>query len=242
MKPLNPKIIAASVLFSGGLSENLKERALLTAKQLLCVNSTACGICQSCLWMSKGYHPDLLWLPLDAEDKISIAEIRLASQHLSHTAHQGKCKIVVLSKADSLSIGAMNALLKTLEEPPLHSYIFLLSEYPHLLPATIRSRCQKIRLPLLKKSSTEQISHFIETLKNLRKKTISVFEAAEKWQKVPLIEILDGLYYALLESRSYKKNLFIFWDKLNKLREQVLHKQNPNSLLALESLFYQWIM
>ncbi len=197
--------------------------------------------------IEKYSHPDLFILPQetsesknDTKNTIKIDDIRLAALHLSQTSHQGKCKIVLLLKTDSMSIGAMNALLKTLEEPPPNSYVFLLSEYPHLLPATIRSRCQKIHFPVVKKSPDELIRLLINTLKSLKKHLISPFEAAEKWQKHPLIDILDGLYYCLLESKTWGESLFLWQDKLNILRRQILNKQNPNHLLALEQLFYQW--
>lgn len=239
--------ISHALLFSGGIFEHKKTYALQIAKKLLCEHQTLCEKCQGCLWVEKTSHPDLLILPQeltgtknDIKNTIKIDDIRLATSHLSQTSHQGKCKIVLLLKTDSMSMGAMNALLKTLEEPPPHSYVFLLSEYPHLLPATILSRCQKISFPIAKKSSDELISLLINTLKSLKKNLISPFEAAEKWQKHPLIDILDGLYYCLLESKAWGKNLFLWQDKLNRLRRQVLNKQNPNHLLALEQLFYQW--
>lgn len=248
-KPINnTHIISHAVLFSGGLFEHKKTYALQTAKKLLCEHQTHCEKCHNCLWVEKNAHPDLLILPQelaepksDTQNAIKIDDIRLASSHLSQTSHQGRCKIVLLLKTDSMSTGAMNALLKTLEEPPPNSTIFLLSEYPHLLPATIRSRCQKIHFPAVKKSSDELINLLIDTLKSLKKNLISPFEAAEKWQKHPLIDILDGLYYCLLESKAWGKNLFLWQDKLNSLRRQILNKQNPNHLLALEQLFYQWV-
>ncbi len=246
--PSNNDKISHALLFSGGLFEHKKNYALQTAKKLLCENQTPCEKCQGCIWVEKNSHPDLLILPQeiaesksDTKNAIKIDDIRLATRHLSQTAHQGKCKIVILLKTDSMSIGAMNALLKTLEEPPSNSYVFLLSEYPHLLPATIRSRCQKIHFPITKKSSPELINLLIHTLKSLKKNIISPFEAAEKWQKQPLIDILDGLYYCLLESKAWGKSLFLSQDKLNILRRQILNKQNPNHLLALEQLFYQWV-
>ena len=81
----------------------------------------------------------------------------------------------------------------------------------------------------------------IETLKALKKNLISPFESAEKWKSYALIDILDGLYYCLLESKSWGKNLFIFLDYLNAVRRQVLNKQNPNQILVLEHLFYRWV-
>jgi DNA polymerase III delta prime subunit len=239
----NNALFSHALLLSGGTEETRQSYALTAAKKLLCVNTDNECVekCSACVWLEKSVHPDVLSLPRADATAIKIEDIRLSIQHLSQTPHQGKYKIVILLKADSMPAGAMNALLKTLEEPPPRSYVFLLSEYPHLLPATIRSRCQKVYLPGVKKSSGEFIAELLTTLKSLKKEITSPFESAQKWKAYPLIDVLDGLYYCLLESKSWRKGLFIWQDYLNNVRRQVLNKQNPNQLLALEHLFYRWV-
>lgn len=186
-------------------------------------------------------HPDFLLLPQSDKENINIDDVRFAIQHLNQSAHQGGARIVALLKADSMPVGACNALLKTLEEPLPNRYLFLVSEYPHLLPATLRSRCQKIYFSTNKKNSKKWVPELKNTLYDLKQKSISVFEAAETWQKQPLLDVLDGLYYCIIEERLFTGPNFFQWiDHLNLLRRKVLNKSNPNHLIALETLFYQW--
>ena len=76
-----------------------------------------------------------------------IDQVRSLSDFIVHTSHSGGAKIVIINDAHNLNINSANALLKTLEEPTSNSYLFLVTELPGSLPATIRSRCQ--RLPLI---------------------------------------------------------------------------------------------
>jgi DNA polymerase-3 subunit delta' len=66
---------------------------------------------------------------------------------LNLKAHAGGAKVVVFEPADGMTTAAANALLKTLEEPSQDTYLLLLADQPNRLPATIRSRCQRLDLP-----------------------------------------------------------------------------------------------
>lgn len=94
------------------------------------------------------HHADLHWLfPLEDKASISIEQIREATEALTLTAHGGGAKVVIIEPADVLTTAASNALLKTLEEPSDDTYLLLLTHELGRLPATIRSRCQKLNLP-----------------------------------------------------------------------------------------------
>ncbi|HET8699369.1 MAG TPA: hypothetical protein VFO94_17920 [Gammaproteobacteria bacterium] len=105
------------------------------------------------------HHPDLHWLfpkrkDDDKEDKgkakakeprtIAVEQIRDAIESLALKSHGGRAKVVIVEPADGLTVAAANALLKTLEEPSEDTYLLLLSHQPQRLPATIRSRCQRL--------------------------------------------------------------------------------------------------
>jgi len=223
----NKEGMSHALLFSGGSDSQRTE--------------TIFDLVEKILGSKNEHHPDFLLLPQADKETINIDDVRFAIQHLNQSAHQGGARIAVLLKADSMPVGACNALLKTLEEPLPNRYLFLVSEYPHLLPATLRSRCQKIYFPALKKPSAKWASELKNTLYDLRQKSISVFEAAEIWQKQPLLDVLDGLYYCIIKEKlSTGPNFFQWVDHLNLLRRKVLNKSNPNHLIALETLFYQW--
>lgn len=103
--------------------------------------------------VASGAHPGLLHLtrPLDKDGKkfktaITVDEIRRVSKFLSMTSHDGSYRIVIVDPADDMNTSAANALLKNLEEPPQKTLFVLISHAPGRLLATIRSRCQMVRL------------------------------------------------------------------------------------------------
>jgi DNA polymerase-3 subunit delta' len=120
-----------------------------TARLVLCTGSgePPCGQCQSCRRAALGQHPDLIRVhPLDTSTQIRIEQVRELSAELALTAHQGGYKVGLLSPADSMNRFAANALLKTLEEPPPRTLLMLVATQPSRLPATILSRCQRVRV------------------------------------------------------------------------------------------------
>jgi DNA polymerase III subunit delta' len=118
------------------------------AQRVLCQNEAApCGVCVSCHRTATGQHPDLLVLkPVEESRQIRIEQVRELSEELSLTSHQGSYKIAIITPADTLNRFAANALLKTLEEPPPRTLLMLVVTQPSRLPATILSRCQRIRI------------------------------------------------------------------------------------------------
>jgi DNA polymerase-3 subunit delta' len=92
-------------------------------------------------------HPDLHWLyPEEDKETISVDQVRDVIESLSLTAHQGATKVVIIEPAEGLTTAAANALLKTLEEPTRDSYLLLVCHRHGRLPATVRSRCQELKL------------------------------------------------------------------------------------------------
>ena len=150
--------------------------ALLLAQTALCEDPSAlqrqraCGRCGSCHLVVTRVHPDLLLvLPetlrvaldwVDDEDsklakgeakpsrEIKVDQIRDAIAWAQQTSGRGRGKVLLLHPADALNTASANALLKTLEEPPGRLRLLLTSADPEQLLATVRSRCQRLRLDL----------------------------------------------------------------------------------------------
>lgn len=151
----NGKLAHALLLAGpGGVGKRPFARAL--AQALLCeaptVQGGACGSCRGCVQFEAGSHPNLFWLqPLfdDKTDKqkrdIGVEQLRDLGDKLVLSAHYGGSKVVVMDPVDALNISGVNALLKTIEEPPPNTYMLLVSERPMALAATLRSRCQRLR-------------------------------------------------------------------------------------------------
>jgi len=119
------------------------------ARLVLCQSATGapCGACPSCHRVASAQHPDLTVLqPIEDSRQIRIEQVRELSQELSLTAHQGAYKVAIITPADTLNRFAANALLKTLEEPAPRTLLVLVVTQPSRLPATILSRCQRVRV------------------------------------------------------------------------------------------------
>ncbi len=83
-----------------------------------------------------------------ASAEISVAQVRALSEALSVAAHRGGLRVALVYPADAMNAIAANALLKTLEEPGERVIFLLISDAPHRLLATIRSRCQVVPMPI----------------------------------------------------------------------------------------------
>jgi len=119
------------------------------ARMVLCSHprEAPCERCPACQRAAQGQHPDLMMVrPLEASTQIRIEQVRELSAELALTAHQGGYKVGILSPADSMNRFSANALLKTLEEPPQGTLLILVATQPSRLPATILSRCQRVRV------------------------------------------------------------------------------------------------
>lgn len=128
-------------------------------------------------------HPDfLLYAP--QKGMIRIEQIRELTNRLNFRPMEGNRLVVMIQDADRMTEGAANALLKTLEEPPPYLLFLLVTGVPERLPATIRSRCQKITLrPELEEPQTWEVilPLWRETiLPELMKKNRSPFTVASK--------------------------------------------------------------
>ncbi|MBS3895600.1 DNA polymerase III subunit delta' [Silanimonas sp.] len=142
--------------------ETLGKRAVAEAlaARLLCeapADQPTCGQCRACVLRAAGTHPDR-WLltfeevpgssPPRLRSELVVDQVRRLSETLQMTAQRGGAQVVLIDPADALNHAAANALLKTLEEPAERRYLLLLSSRPQRLPATIRSRCQRLELAL----------------------------------------------------------------------------------------------
>ncbi|HET8579383.1 MAG TPA: DNA polymerase III subunit delta' [Nitrospiraceae bacterium] len=108
----------------------------------------ACGVCRSCHQIETRIHPDFLLIEPDREQanpQIKIEQIRELESQIIYRPLVGRRKICIIDEADRLTLGAANALLKPLEEPPAQSLFLLVTSRPYALPATVRSRCQGLR-------------------------------------------------------------------------------------------------
>jgi DNA polymerase-3 subunit delta' len=119
------------------------------ARLALCERPAAgpCGVCTSCRLYEAGTHPDLRRVGV-VEDKkqVAVEDIRELIASLTLMSYRGRRKVAIVDPADAMNTSGANALLKTLEEPSGEALLILTVARPERLPATIASRCQRIKL------------------------------------------------------------------------------------------------
>jgi DNA polymerase-3 subunit gamma/tau len=165
------KNISHAYLFSGPRGSGKTSIARLFAKAVNCTEQSSfepCNNCDSCLEISAGKSIDLL--EIDAASHTGVDDVRELIDGIKFAPVKSKYKIFIIDECHQLSKSAVNALLKTLEEPPAHS-IFLLAttESQKMLP-TIISRCQRFDFKRL------QVSEIIKKLEFIGKKENVKFE------------------------------------------------------------------
>lgn len=140
-----------ALLLAGPAGSGKKHFAYCVASALWCrqpdADGAGCGGCPDCRQVQSEAHSGYFLLRVE-EDKrdISIEAVRELSEKLTFTAHDGRAKVAVIDPVDALNVNGVNALLKTIEEPSPGSHLLLITERPQALTATLRSRCQRIRL------------------------------------------------------------------------------------------------
>lgn len=135
--------VCHAYMFSGPRGIGKTSIAKLLAKAVNCTNledGDACGKCENCVSINEGSCPDII--EIDAASNNGVDEIREIKNKVNLVPNQLKYKVYIIDEVHMLSIGAFNALLKTLEEPPEHVIFILATTDLHKVPTTIISRCQ----------------------------------------------------------------------------------------------------
>lgn len=128
--------------------------ARLLAQALNCTHEDVaqrpCGVCRACTLIAKDHHPDVRMVMGEVSGRgrvtLKIDQIRELQQYLSLTATEARYKIAILKQFDAATVGAANAFLKTLEEPPRNVILILTASDADTLLPTIPSRCRTIPL------------------------------------------------------------------------------------------------
>ncbi len=136
--------LSHAYLFTGPRGTGKTSSAKLFAKAINCLNpkdGDACNECENCRSFNENSNPDII--EMDAASNNGVDEIREIKSKVNLVPSMSKYKVYIIDEVHMLSIGAFNALLKTLEEPPEYIIFILATTDPQKLPATIISRCQR---------------------------------------------------------------------------------------------------
>lgn len=136
--------IGHAYLFTGTRGTGKTTVAKIFAKTVNCENpgeDGPCGRCRICRAIAAGASMNVI--EIDAASNNGVDNIREIVDEVSYSPAEGKYKVYIIDEVHMLSIGAFNALLKTLEEPPSYVIFILATTEVHKLPITILSRCQR---------------------------------------------------------------------------------------------------
>lgn len=174
--------VPSAILFCGPKGVGKRKTALTLAKALNCLKRTddSCDECENCRKIDEGKMPDVIAIDVkglnpDAKNyasetpphDLTSTERRRKSigiktmiglKEIAHLMPMlGRKRVFIIDEADKMTEPAANAHLKILEEPPLFTHIFLISEKPALLLPTVKSRCQTLAFLPIAKEDVESI-------------------------------------------------------------------------------------
>ena len=135
--------IGHAYLFCGTRGTGKTTVAKIFAKAVNCehpVNGSPCGECEMCRSIAAGTSMNVI--EIDAASNNGVDNIREIREEVTYRPTEGRYKVYIIDEVHMLSIGAFNALLKTLEEPPEYVIFILATTEVHKIPITILSRCQ----------------------------------------------------------------------------------------------------
>ena len=176
--------IGHAYLFCGTRGTGKTTIAKIFAKAVNCehpVDGSPCGECESCRAIASGASMNVI--EIDAASNNGVDNIREIVDEVSYSPAQGRYKVYIIDEVHMLSIGAFNALLKTLEEPPGYVIFILATTEVHKIPVTILSRCQRYDF---KRISIDTITDRLREL--MQAENVDVEERALKY----LAKTADG--------------------------------------------------
>ena len=169
--------IGHAYLFCGTRGTGKTSIAKIFARAVNCENpveGSPCGECASCKAIAAGVSMNVI--EIDAASNNGVDNIREIVDEVSYSPAEGRFKVYITDEVHMLSIGAFNALLKTLEEPPSYVIFILATTEVHKIPITILSRCQRYDF---RRISIETIAERLREL--MEKEQVQVEEKALRY-------------------------------------------------------------
>lgn len=237
--------ISHAYLFSGPRGTGKTSAAKIFAKAVNCENSPAnepCNACPACLGITDGSIPDVI--EIDAASNNGVEEIRDIRDKVKFAPSSVKYKVYIVDEVHMLSIGAFNALLKTLEEPPRHVIFILATTEPHKIPLTIISRCQRFDF---KRISAQSIVNRMKTIVDetgvrYEEKALQVVARAAEGGMRDALSLLDQAISFSRDEVTVEDALTVTGSVsqglLNQLATAIKERDAAKALEALEELLF----
>lgn len=238
--------ISHAYLFSGPRGTGKTSAAKILSKAVNCERapiSEPCNECPTCKGITDGTIQDVI--EIDAASNNGVEEIRDIRDKVKYAPNVSKYKVYIVDEVHMLSIGAFNALLKTLEEPPKHVIFILATTEPHKIPLTIISRCQRFDFKRITAQAIVGRMKLIvdETGVQCDEQALQVIARAAEGGMRDALSLLD-------QAISFSQDRVMIDDALtvtgavsqgflNKLAHSVMEKNAAAGLECLEELLFQ---
>ncbi|MDE3840504.1 DNA polymerase III subunit gamma/tau [Bacillus methanolicus] len=237
--------ISHAYLFSGPRGTGKTSAAKILAKAVNCERAPVqepCNECPACKGITDGSIPDVI--EIDAASNNGVEEIRDIRDKVKYAPSAVKYKVYIVDEVHMLSIGAFNALLKTLEEPPKHVIFILATTEPHKIPLTIISRCQRFDFKRITAKAIVNRMKLIadQTGVDYEEGSLEVIARAAEGGMRDALSLLDQAISFSRDRVTVEDALTITGSVsqgfLNKLARAIYEKDVASGLEALEELLF----
>jgi DNA polymerase III subunit gamma/tau len=237
--------ISHAYLFSGPRGTGKTSAAKILAKAVNCERapiSEPCNECATCRGITDGSIQDVI--EIDAASNNGVEEIRDIRDKVKYAPSVGRFKVYIVDEVHMLSIGAFNALLKTLEEPPKHVIFILATTEPHKIPLTIISRCQRFDFKrITPKAIVNRMKLIVEETKvQYEEQALHIIAKAAEGGMRDALSLLDQAISYSQDQVSIEDALTVTGSVsqgfLNKLAQSILEKDVAAGLEAVDSILY----
>lgn len=239
--------IGHAYLFCGTRGTGKTSIAKILAKAVNCENpkdGSPCNLCPVCRAIGEGSSMNVV--EIDAASNNGVENIRDIREQVQYPPTDGKYRVYIIDEVHMLSIGAFNALLKTLEEPPSYVIFILATTEVHKIPVTILSRCQRYdfkRIPaetiadrLFEVTKAEQIDIEEKAVRYLAKAADGAFRDA-----LSLLDQCVAFHFGEALTYDYVLDILGAVDQtvFSRMFGSIVEKRTKDSILLLEEMVAQ---
>ena len=239
--------IGHAFLFCGTRGTGKTTVAKILARAVNCehpVNGSPCGECAMCKSIAAGTSMNVI--EIDAASNNGVDNIREIREEVTYRPTEGRYKVYIIDEVHMLSIGAFNALLKTLEEPPEYVIFILATTEVHKIPITILSRCQHYDFKRISiETITDRMRELMETEQvEVEEKALRYIAKAADGSMRDALSLLDQcIAFYLGQKLTYDHVLEVLGavdtDVFSKLLRKVIGRDVAGVLDIVEDLVMQ---